>query len=318
MTTAKPFDLTKADLNLLAVFEALMVERHVGRAAARLHLSQSATSHALGRLRDLLHDELFVRHPKGIEPTARARALAEPVTEVLARVRSIVAPPRPFDPSTLSRSFAIGATDYAAVAVVAPILATLQAEAPGVELRLLPIDGTSVVGGLDRGDLDLAIGNFPSLPQRVEAIPLFEERFVGVVRRGHPGLTDGRMDLATFVALKHALVSPRGDARGRVDEVLGQLGLERHVAVTVSGFLSLPFMLENSDMVGVLAECISQRLAETAGLHLFDLPVDLAPWTVHLCRLGQLAADPELGWLTARLASLRRMSAERRHEEFLE
>lgn len=291
-------DLSRTDLNLLVVFDALMTERHVGRAAARLFLSQSATSHALGRLRELLGDPLFVRHPKGVEPTARARELSEAVADLLGRARAIVAPQSPFSPATLTRTFKIGATDYAVFVVLAPLLARMQAIAPGLDLRILPVDAGRVAEEFDRGDIDFAIGNFTEPPRRIEAVRLFTERFVGVVRRGHPSLVAGGMSLNTFVKTPHALVSLRGDAHGRVDEALEPLGLRRRVAVTVAHFLALPFVIGASDMVGVLAERAAMRMAETAGLSLFRLPIEVPPWDVHLLRARQLADRAEVKWFS--------------------
>lgn len=293
----RSLDLSRADLNLLVLFEALWAERHVGRAAQRMHLSQSATSHALNRLRDLLGDELFVRHPKGVEPTARARELAEPVDRALAQMRAILARPGPFDPAQLRRTFTVGATDYAVFVVLAPLIAHLQQEAPFVDLRIAPIDGGSMAGLLDRGEIDLALGNFPELPVRLEAVALFAERFVGVARRGHPALGRGGISLDDFVRVPHALVSLRGDPHGRMDEALERLGRSRRVAVTVVHFLSLPFVVGASDMIGVLAERAGVRMAETAGLSLFQLPVEVPAWTLHLVRPRQLAEERELAWL---------------------
>ena len=291
-------DLTRVDLNLLVVFEALMGERHVGRAAARLFLSQSATSHALGRLRELLGDPLFVRHPKGVEPTTRALALAGPVAAALEQVRAIVAPAAPFDPATLRRAFRVAATDHATLVVLAPLLSRLQAEAPGVDLRVLPMDREGVSGAFDRGEVDLAVGHFPEPPHRIETLALFEERFVGVARHGHPALAGGGPDLAAFAALPHALVSLRGDPHGLVDDALAPLGLRRRVAVTVAHFLALPFLVGASDMVGVLAERAALRLAGTVGLALFALPLDVPGFTVHLLCPRQLAQSPEVAWLS--------------------
>jgi len=291
-------DLTRHDLNLLVVFEALLRERHVGRAAERLFLSQSATSHALGRLREMLRDPLFVRHPKGIEPTSRALALAGPIADVLAQLRATLAHGAPFDPRELTRSFAIGATDYAVFVVLAPLLARLQARAPRLDLRVLPVDQASVAAAFDRATLDFAIGNFPDPPHRIEALPLFEERFVGVVRRGHPALKRGRIALETFASTPHALVSLGGDPHGRVDEALAPLGLKRRVAMTVAHFLALPFVIGTTDMIGVLAERAAVRLADTAGLTLFPLPLTMPNWSVHLLRSRQLRDTAEVAWFS--------------------
>jgi DNA-binding transcriptional LysR family regulator len=134
-------DLSRADLNLLVLFEAVMEARHVGRAAARLNLSPSAVSHALGRLRALLGDPLFLRTPKGVVPTERAERLAPEIADILARVRGVVASAEPFDPACSTRRFVVGAPDAVSAVLLPSLLRRLEREAPGVDLsvrQLLP------------------------------------------------------------------------------------------------------------------------------------------------------------------------------------
>lgn len=297
-------DLTRFDLNLLVVLEALLAERHVGRAAARLHLSQSATSHALSRLRAALDDPLFIRNPKGIEPTPRVLALAPRLAAVLDEVRGLATRRGPFDPGRITRPFRVGATDYAVLTVLAPALASIHAAAPQATLRIDAVEPQSIVRRLDASELDLAIGagSLAGIPRRIETIPLFEERFVGVARRGHPALVRRgaryTMTLDHFVATPQVLVSPKGDARGVVDDALQALQRSRQVKVTTASFIAAPFLVEAGDLLAVLAERAAQRLARSANLVCFDLPLALAPWTVYLGRSASRAAEPEIDWLT--------------------
>src|SRR5882724_931112 len=129
-------NLARADLNLLTLFEVILRERHVGRAALRLRLSPSAVSHALGRLRRLLNDPLFLRTPKGVVPTARATELAEPIADILARVRNVVPTAEPFDAATSTRRFTIGAPDAISAVLLPPLLAELRRRAPGVDISV--------------------------------------------------------------------------------------------------------------------------------------------------------------------------------------
>jgi DNA-binding transcriptional LysR family regulator len=292
-------DLTRTDLNLLVVFEALMRERHVGRAAARLSLSQSATSHALGRLRLLFDDPLFVRHPRGIEPTPRARDLAQPIAQALSHMRQILSPPTDFDPATLRRTFTVAMHDYALSVLMPSLIAELRRQAPGVDLRCVSVPPSEVVDGLDRGVLDFALGGFVGVKaRRVTRTALFSDRFVGVARRGHPRLTDGRMSLDDFVDLPHVLVSPGGQPSADIDP-LSSLGLERRVAITVPNFLALPYAVEKADLIGVLPERLALRAAETASLTLVDLPIRIEGMTCNLLTLAPLVELPEIRWLTA-------------------
>lgn len=293
-------DLTRMDLNLLVVFEALLRERHVGRAAATLSLSQSATSHALGRLRTMFDDPLFVRHPRGVEPTTRARELAEPIADALARVRRIMAPQPTFEPATLQRTFTVATHDYA-LAVLAPaLMAELRAQAPGVHLRCVSADPVTVVDGLDRGEFDFALGGFVDLTvDRMARTVLFSDRFVGVARIGHPDIRDGRMQLDTFAALPHVLMSATNPPRGDVDQALSALGLKRRIVVTVPTFHTLPYVLEASDVVGVLPERLARRVARN--LEIFELPVEVGAVTCSMLVPAPLVQRPEIVWFTALL-----------------
>ncbi len=295
-------DLTRMDLNLLVVFEALMRERHVGRAAARLSLSQSATSHALGRVRVAFDDPLFVRHPRGIEPTSRARELAVPVTDALSRVRQIMRPRSPFEPRTLRRTFTVAAHDYA-LAVLAPTLvAELRSQAPEVDLRCVTTDPASVLDGLDRGQFDVALGGFIDVAaERMTQTVLYTDRFVGVARRGHPDIRGGRIRLDAFAALPHVLMSATNPPRGDVDQALSDLGLARRIAVTVPNFHALPYAVEKSDVIGVLPERLASRFAADRAVQTFDLPVEVAAVTCSVLVPAPLAAQPEIAWLTGLL-----------------
>ena len=289
-------DLTRVDINLLVVFDALMRERHVGRAANQLFLSQSATSHALSRLRKLLGDTLFTRHPRGVEPTLRARALAGPIGDVLSGVRAIVRPEKPFDPKHLRRTFRVAAHDLTVLMILAPLLSKLNTIAPGVDVRALAINHDTVVDDLDRGKLDFALGAFGDMPQRILKTPSFRDDFIGVARNGHPRLEKERMSLEAFVDLPHALVSWSGDAHGQVDRALAALGLRRRVALTVTSFLALPFVVGSSDIISVLSRLAAVQMAQSAGLTLFPLPIEINPFTSYIVALRQLAFQPDIAW----------------------
>ena len=143
-------DLSRVDLNLLVLFEAVFEERHVGRAASRLHLSASAVSHGIGRLRRALSDPVFLKHPKGVVPTARAAELAAPVADILARVRAVVSVALPFEPRESTRRFAIGAPDAIATVVLPPVLAALRRKAPGVVVNVTEVEPERDAGGARR------------------------------------------------------------------------------------------------------------------------------------------------------------------------
>ncbi len=304
-TTMKPLDLTRFDLNLLVVMDALLAERHVGRAADRLHLSQSATSHSLSRLREALGDPLFIRNPRGVEPTPLALSLAPSINAVLEGVREIATPRGPFDPSRLQREFVVGTTDYGMLTVLAPALVSIGAQAPRCTLRTETIDQTSALRGLDAGEIDLVIGSgtFANFPQRIETMHLFDERFIGIARTGHPALKrrgkkPWSISLTDFLASPQVLVSPRGDARGAVDEVLERTGNRRQIAATSPSFITVPFVVGAGELLAVVAERAAQRLADAAGIVTFELPFEMPSWNVVLARSAGRAREPAIEWLS--------------------
>ncbi|WP_210559014.1 MULTISPECIES: LysR family transcriptional regulator [unclassified Pseudomonas] len=303
----KPLDLTRFDLNLLVVLEALWAQRHVGRAAQHLHLSQSATSHALSRLRTAFDDQLFIRNPRGMAPTPLAIELMPRVAAVLESVRLVASPRGPFDPARLQATLLIAATDHAVLTVIAPALAKIQVAAPEVVLKLGPVDGESAMRQLDAGEIDLVLGSgsFAQVPQRFDCQLAHKERFVGIARKGHPALVKRgkhlHMELDDFTRLPHVLISPRGDARGAVDDALEQLGRSRKVSVTCPSFLAVPFMVGASESIAVVAERVALQMQETAQLSLFELPLTLPTWEVFVVRARGRANEPAVEWITRML-----------------
>lgn len=290
-------DLSRVDLNLLVIFEALLLERHVGRAAKRLSLSQSAASHALGRLRILFDDPLFVRNPRGIELSPRGRELAQPISDALAQMRVVLNPKTSFDPAKLHRVFTLAAHDYAMAVLMPSLITELREQAPGVDLRCVSVHPAKVLEGLDRGELDFALGGFVGVhAERISRTQLFADKFVGVARRKHPLLRKGRMTLDDFVSVPHVVMAPGGTDRVDIDEALALRGLSRRVAVTTPSFLALPFIVEQADVIGVLPQRLASRAAESARLILFDLPIDVEPVTCSVLTLAPLATRPEAIW----------------------
>jgi DNA-binding transcriptional LysR family regulator len=250
-------DLSRADLNLLVLYEVVLAECHIGRAAERLRLSPSAVSHGLGRLRRLLNDPLFLRTPKGVVPTARALELAQPVAEILSRVRSVVATAEPFDAATSNRRFTIGAPDAVSAVVLPSLLAALQRSAPHIDVsvrQLLPPHGgatwQSALTDLDERTLDIALVPLDEVPARFVAQPLYDEEFVIACRAGHPYAK--APTLTRFCAAEHLLVSLAGDAHGFTDEALDKRGLSRRVAVTVPNFMMALAIVSGTDLLAAL------------------------------------------------------------------
>jgi DNA-binding transcriptional LysR family regulator len=293
--------MTSYDLNLLRVFDALYATENVTRAAARLGLGQPATSAALARLRRLFGDELFVRVPRGIRPTDRARELAIPIARMLAEADGLLSDAVTFDPARVRRVVRLAGSDYTSLVLLPALCARLGVVAPGIELRIVGLDKGDVADRLRLGAIDLAVGVFPRPPSGVVLTPLFSEQFVGVARRGHP-LLSGRLTAARFAAADQALITLSDDARGYVDERLATLGLKRRVALTMPHMLALPAIVAASDLIALLPQRLAATL-DTALVSTFALPFSAPPWKVGMLSRPEARGDRTLAWLRSELVA---------------
>jgi DNA-binding transcriptional LysR family regulator len=295
-------DLRYIDLNLLVAFQTVMAERHVGRAAIRLALTQSAVSHALTRLRHLLNDPLFVRHPKGVEPTARALSLAPRIADILERARAVFAAASDFNPTT-PRHFSIATVDLTMPTIVIPLIEHLRLNAPAIDLRILPLDRRQVVAAFDRQEIDVAIMNFRDPPARIKRRPVLTDRFVGIARRGHPEVKKGAMSREVFARLTHLLVSLRGDPSGLLDAPFPKLDvMKRRVAVTVPHVLAALQIVATTDLVTLTFERVARRFEDSLNLTLFEPPTAIPEFTVDLLISAARAEEPALPWLAEQIA----------------
>lgn len=297
-------DLRAVDLNLLVALDLLLDECSVRGAARRAHVTPSAMSHTLGRLRALLGDELLVRAGAGMTPTRRAEALALPVKEVLAAARLLLDDPGRFDPQGLSRRFRVVCTDHVSTVLLEPADALLQREAPGVDLDVVPlVPGT--MDDLRKGAVDLAIGVFPEASPEVKVRRLFDDRFVTVCRPGHPRI-GAALDLDGFLAESHVLVAPRGGAFGHVDAALERLGHRRRVARTTPSFLAALWWVRRSDALLTVSERLVRAVADGIPLRVLEPPVPLDPYTLVQAwhpRTDKAAADAWFRGLLVRVAA---------------
>ena len=273
-------DLSRIDLNLLVLLSVVLEVRHVGRAADRLNLTPSAVSHALGRLRGLLNDPLFLRTPRGVVPTARALELAEPVADILNRVERVMASAVPFEPTKSERRFVIGAPDAVMTSVVTPILRCVHTNAPHVDiglLHLMPEQGRGSKGQpwqvslekLERRQIDIAM--LPLVPPRFEARRLFEEDFVVAMCKGHRFARSPT--LAAYSRSQHLLVSLSGNPHSFVDEFLAKRGLKRRIALTVPTFMMALAQLSSSDLIASLPRRLVTSHAARFGLTTAERPL---------------------------------------------
>lgn len=296
--------LAALDLNLLVVLEALVDTRSVTAAADRVGLTQSATSHALARLRTTLGDPLFVRSRAGLVPTERALALAGPLRDALERLRRAVAPPVAFDPATAKRTFVVCTADYTELVLLPTLMGRFARSAPGIDLRLITSDGDPMEQ-LAQAEADVFIG--PVIPQYdradIRERRLFDEHFVCIVRADHPNIPK-RWTLAQFAALDHAFIAPRGRPGGTVDTVLERHGLTRRIALTLPHFLVAPFIVATTDLVLTIPNRVARTFATFLPLRIVEPPTDIPGFTMSLLWHDRRHHDPGHEWLRSELAAV--------------
>jgi DNA-binding transcriptional LysR family regulator len=300
--------LMRIDLNLLVLFITVLEERHVARAAERLNLTPSAVSHGLARLRRLLNDPLFLKNPKGVSPTERALQLKEPVTEILARVDTVISSAVPFDPLTARRRFTIGAPDALWAIFLVQLMDRLSKEAPGIDIRsrqLMPQRAGRpmdqgwplTLAELDSHALDIAIMPVGIVPPRYIQRTVFREDFVVAMRRRHAFGRDP--SLKNYCAMRHLLVSVIGDDRGVIDEALAKEGLSRRVVLTVPNFMIALATIAESDIIATLPRTLVQRHAKRFGLQLREIPLrsPRQPDAIGVVSTKAAMADAGVAWL---------------------
>lgn len=294
------------DLNLLVTLDALLREQSVSRAAASVGLSQPAMSRALGRLRQVLEDPLFVRQGHRMLPTPRALGLVEPVAAAIAAVRVAFTPSEAFDPRTSRRRFRLGAVDTTLAVVLPLLLGRLDEVAPGVEVGTAPLRSTAE--GFDRlvgGEWDLAIGRFSAPPEGLHTRPLFEDRIVCLVRRDHPRIRTS-LTIDDYVAEAHLSVETGApvDQPFTVDEVLRRQGFERRVVSRLENLAMAPFVVAQTDLVCTAPLRTIAPFAEGMGLRMLELPFATPAFELELAWHASVDFDPANEWLRASIAAL--------------
>jgi DNA-binding transcriptional LysR family regulator len=297
----KQIDLSRADLNLLVLFETVLEERNVGRAAARLNLSASAVSHGLGRLRQLLNDPLFLRTPKGVVPTARGMELAAPIADILARIRNVVSTAEPFDPATSTRRFTVGAPDSISAVVLPQLFTALRPAAPRIDIsvrQILPTPARvwqSAIADLEARAMDIAIIPTDDVPARFAERVLYDEDFVIAMRTGH---SFGREPtLERFCAMQHLVISFSGDAHGFVDEFLARQGVSRRIALTVPNFMFALAVIAETDLICALPRKFVAMHGKRFGVVSAEAPLPLDGFRVRVIAPRVAMMDVGLAWL---------------------
>jgi DNA-binding transcriptional LysR family regulator len=289
-------NLRSLDLNLLVVLDALLSEQHVTRAGKRIGLSQPATSNALTRLRRMFGDPLLERIPTGLALTPRARALREPLTELLRGLSTLVAS-GDVDLSSIEQSVRLSVVDYGVSVFVAPLLASIARRAPRLELMCLPWSGAETAhAALTAGDLDLAIS--VAAPANLRFRPIFHEDYVVAMRQGHPA---AKLNLERWLAYPHVLVSGRGSPSGPLDGVLAERGQRRRIGVVVPSFLAVPSLLVQSDLIALIPQTLA-RLAR--GIIWMPPPLPVPGFDVAVAWHTRRDTDPAVAFVREEIARI--------------
>jgi len=287
--------LRRMDMSQLLVFAGIMKYRKLTVVAEKLGLTQSAISHSLNRLRDLFGDELFLRRPNGVEPTARATALEWQVLEILRIAGDALNTLQVFDPKTSNRTLNINAPDYE-VAVFSPkILEHLRAGAPDMRLSFRSEIRSTALSALSDGSLDLAIGFIHAPGDQFEQVQLYDESYEVVVREHHP-LRHIPWSLDVYCDQKHMIVSAKGDLSGIVDKSLADIGRRRTVVASVPQFFPAMTTVAETDLIATIPARLAQRYASSFGLVRLDPPVAIRPFPVSMTWHRRANSDLALMW----------------------
>ena len=295
------------DLNLLRVFDEVMSERNITRAAANLAMTQPAVSNALKRLREALGDELVRRSGQGVEPTPTALTLWPTVRDALQRLRASLAPGA-FEPASAVDAFVVAMADATAAKLVPGLVRILESEAPNVSMRVLPLTTRDPRDMLESGHADMAIGHFPGVLAELgathlhENLPrfsyerLYDGEYVVVMRKGHP-LARGVLDLDDYCNARHLLVSFSGRPFGFVDEALAAVSRQRRVVLTVNQFFTAGQVVATTDLLTVLPRHFLGATGMARALVVRELPLPVPAVHVDALWHRQAAHQPAHQWL---------------------
>ena len=288
--------LRNIDLNLLVVLDALLTEKHVTRTGVRLHLSQPAISHSLNKLRVLLDDPLLIRQGNEVVLSALAQNLQAPLKEILGQIETLLGQSIDFVPADSQRTLRIAMSDYGAAIVLPKLLVQLRAQAPDTSLVVIQDSRQGMLEQVGQGRIDLAIGVFPALGADICTEVLFEETFTCLLdRRSLP--ENGVLDLDSYLARPHLLVSMDGNTRGEVDNVLRARGLKRRVAVNVPHWGTAPGMIADTDLILTVATRTLTNVPFGDTLVAMAPPLTVAPFNYVQAWHNRFNQDPAHRWL---------------------
>ncbi len=289
-------ELRDLDLNLLVVFNQLILERRVNAVAQSLGITQPGVSNALGRLRRHFDDELFLRTSKGMEPTPFAASLAEPVAYALGTLQSALNLRTSFAPATSSRTFVLAMTDIGEIYFLPPLMDLLARIAPNVCVSTVRNAAGTLKEDMEAGRVDLALGLLPNLKAGFFQRRLFRHRYVCMFRKGHP-LDKPHMTLAEFSNADHVVVIAAGTGHSRVDAMLDDSGVHRRIRLRVPHFVAVGHILRETDMIATVPERFASRCTEPFGLTYVPHPAKLPEIAINQFWHARFHREPGNQWL---------------------
>jgi DNA-binding transcriptional LysR family regulator len=293
-------NLTKVDLNLFIVFDAIYTEANLTRAGQIIGITQPAVSNALSRLRDTFNDPLFVRTAQGMVPTPMAQNIIAPVRNALALLRVSVQESRTFTPLQANKTYRISMTDLSEQVLLPPLFQRLRRLAPNVSIESFLAKRRETTKELAAGRLDFAVDAPLNTDPQVRHVKLLEDRYVCALRPGHPRAKE-RLSLEDYLALTHIHISTRRNGLGHVDLALGKLGIQRKIALRSQHYLMASSVMQQTDM----AMTVPERFARGHGLHYMPLPVNDVPAVeTHLYWHESTDQDPANRWMREQMIEL--------------
>ena len=296
-------NLRDIDLNLLVIFNQLLIDRRVSTTADKLGLSQPAVSNALKRLRTLLKDELFVRTARGMEPTPYALHLIEPIGYALSTLQNALNQRDSFDPATSERTFTLGVTDIGEIYFMPTLMAMLSIEAPKIKISTLRHNTGHLSDDMAAGNVDIAIGLLPSLTTGFFQRRLFKQRYMCLFRQGHPKARNP-ISLAQYKSLPHVGVTSTNTGHSEVDEWLTRKGISRDIHLHVPHFVAVGHILQSSDLIATVPERFAQKCSGPFQLETSPLPFNLPEIAINLFWHAKYNREPANMWLRQRIIEL--------------
>ena len=288
--------IDRFDLNLFIVLDAIYREGNITRASHKLHLTQPAVSHALGRLREQLGDPLFVRQGTLMQPTPYTRNLIGPVREALQLLEHSIADEPAFDPASARRTFNLGLRDVFEATALPPLVARLQALAPGIELASVRIDRRDVEGELAAGTLDLALDVPLAMGESIRQQRISRDRLVVVARQDHPGI-GSELDLDTYLSHAHVLVSSRRKGWGLEDFELNREGRRRRIVLRCQHYFAASRVASRTDLLLTMPEQYARLANMQFGNRIYPFPLQTQALDAHLYWHATAEHDPANRWL---------------------